>query len=75
MRFAFLHAATVVLLVFLAALQPVTPAAAAALAAQASPGAKPVPAPDFTLELFNGRSLRLADLRGTAVILLFWTRW
>lgn len=32
-------------------------------------------APTFTLELFNGQSLRLADLKGTAVILLFWANW
>ena len=32
-------------------------------------------APAFTLELFNGRQLRLADLKGTAVILLFWAQW
>jgi cytochrome oxidase Cu insertion factor (SCO1/SenC/PrrC family) len=40
-------------------------------AAHATPG----PAPAFTLELFNGQSLRLADLKGKAVVLLFWTEW
>jgi hypothetical protein len=35
----------------------------------------PVPAPAFTLELFNEQTLRLADLKGTAVILLFWANW
>lgn len=39
--------------------------------AQAAPG----PAPAFALELFNGQTLRLADLKGTAVIILFWTQW
>jgi hypothetical protein len=33
------------------------------------------PAPAFTLELFNGQTLRLDDLKGTAVILLFWANW
>ena len=33
------------------------------------------PAPAFALELFNGHTARLADLKGTAVILLFWTQW
>ena len=33
------------------------------------------PAPAFTLELFNGQAVRLADLKGTAVILLFWAQW
>ena len=39
--------------------------------AQAAPG----PAPVFTLELFGGRNLSLADLKGTAVVLLFWANW
>jgi hypothetical protein len=42
-----------------------------AVAAVAPPGA----APDFALELFSGRTFRLADARGTAVILLFWAPW
>ena len=33
------------------------------------------PAPAFTLELFNGQVVRLADLKGTAVVLLFWAQW
>ena len=32
-------------------------------------------APPFTLELFTGKTLTLADLKGAAVILLFWTQW
>ena len=45
--------------------------AVAVLPARAAQG----PAPAFTLDLFNGRTLRLADLKVTAVILLFWTQW
>ncbi len=41
------------------------------IVAQAAPG----PAPAFTLELFNGKTLSLADLKGTGVILLFWAQW
>jgi len=37
--------------------------------------AAPTQAPAFTLELFNGQSLRLADLKNTAVIMLFWANW
>ena len=32
-------------------------------------------APDFTLETLDGRSLRLSDLRGKAVLLNFWATW
>ncbi len=32
-------------------------------------------APAFTLELLNGKSLSLADYKGSAVILLFWAPW
>lgn len=32
-------------------------------------------APDFTLQTFDGGSLRLADLRGQAVVLNFWASW
>jgi hypothetical protein len=38
-------------------------------------GAPAVQAPAFTLELFNGASLKLADLRGKAVVVLFWAEW
>ena len=33
------------------------------------------PAPSFTLTLFDGSVLRLADLRGKAVFLNFWASW
>jgi cytochrome c biogenesis protein CcmG/thiol:disulfide interchange protein DsbE len=33
------------------------------------------PAPAFTLALFDGRQLRLADLRGEVVFLNFWASW
>jgi thiol-disulfide isomerase/thioredoxin len=32
-------------------------------------------APDFTLESLDGRSVRLSDLRGKAVLLNFWATW
>jgi cytochrome oxidase Cu insertion factor (SCO1/SenC/PrrC family) len=48
--------------------------AALALALLATP-AGGAPAPGFTLELFTGQVLRLADLAGRPVILLFWAEW
>ncbi|RMF88067.1 MAG: TlpA family protein disulfide reductase [Nitrospinota bacterium] len=33
------------------------------------------PAPPFTLQLFNGETLRLQDLRGKVVVLNFWASW
>jgi cytochrome c biogenesis protein CcmG/thiol:disulfide interchange protein DsbE len=33
------------------------------------------PAPDFALKDLNGRTLRLSDLRGKAVLLNFWATW
>jgi hypothetical protein len=32
-------------------------------------------APDFTLESLDGKSMRLSDLRGKAVLLNFWAPW
>jgi len=37
--------------------------------------AAPRPAPPFSLELFNGKTLTLDSLRSKAVILLFWAPW
>lgn len=45
--------------------------AVVALPAQGAPKA----APDFTLQLFSGKALSLNDLKGSAVILLFWAPW
>ncbi len=45
--------------------------AVVALPAQAASRA----APPFTLELFNGKTLSLNDLKGRGVILLFWAPW
>ena len=33
------------------------------------------PAPDFTLSLFNGGELSLADRRGSVVVVNFWASW
>lgn len=35
----------------------------------------PKPAPTFELPDLNGRTVRLADLRGKVVLLFFWTTW
>jgi len=32
-------------------------------------------APDFTLTTFDGQTLRLSDLRGSAVVINFWASW
>jgi cytochrome oxidase Cu insertion factor (SCO1/SenC/PrrC family) len=37
--------------------------------------AAPAAAPAFSLELFNGKTLTLADLKGRPVVLLFWAEW
>lgn len=33
------------------------------------------PAPDFTLETFDGQSIRLSELRGQVVVVNFWASW
>ena len=33
------------------------------------------PAPDFTLELYNGGSLTLSEIKGTPVLVNFWASW
>jgi peroxiredoxin len=33
------------------------------------------PAPDFTLKTLDGKTLKLSDLRGKAVVLNFWATW
>ncbi len=41
-----------------------------------TPGiAKITTAPDFTLDSLDGKSMRLSDLRGKAVLLNFWATW
>ena len=32
-------------------------------------------APDFTVEMFDGKSVRLSDLRGKVVLVNFWATW
>ena len=33
------------------------------------------PAPDFTLKMFDGQTVRLSDLRGKVVVINFWASW
>lgn len=47
----------------------------AALLALAPAQAAPPQAPAFDLALFDGTTFRLAEARGSAVVLLFWAPW
>jgi cytochrome c biogenesis protein CcmG/thiol:disulfide interchange protein DsbE len=38
-------------------------------------GAAGQPAPAFTLEPLGGKPVRLADFKGSPVVLLFWAPW
>jgi thiol-disulfide isomerase/thioredoxin len=50
------------------------------MARRSGPGATPriaksTVAPDFSLESIDGKSMKLSDLRGKAVLLNFWATW
>ncbi len=60
--------------------QPIETAETAATAQSDDPNAATIAvagsvAPDFTVELFDGGSLRLADLKGKVVLVNFWATW
>ena len=50
-------------------------ACAVVLVALAAAVSAPKAAPDFELELFSGTTFRLAEARGSTVVLLFWAPW
>jgi len=62
----------------LGAMLLVTPAAAVGpdfAALQVQPYDPPKPAPAFALPDLQGKTVRLAALRGKVVLLFFWTTW
>lgn len=73
-RFAAAGLAAAALWVTVAAAQP-----AAAPSAWAKMGVSvyesPKPAPAFSLPTLDGRTVRLEDYRGKAVLLFFWATW
>jgi peroxiredoxin len=43
--------------------------------ATSGPNLKGAPAPEFTLQALDGKTVHLADFRGKAVLLNFWATW
>ncbi len=59
-----------------AALRTLLPVLLAVLLAGLLPGqARGAVAPGFTLELLDGKTLSLADMKGSPIVLLFWAPW